>query len=82
MIARVRGVFHGPKQRVTIILREEGQGVDTMGYVFLPEGEAIVTTCDAAWKQLDAARGDLLVLTLDPKTQWGQKIVEAEVLPT
>ena len=80
MIASIRAVWPGLK-RTTIIVRERDTSIDTMCYVFLPEGEGIAALCDRAWKQMDAAHGDLLVLTLDPPTRWGCQIIEAEPLP-
>ena len=80
MIASVRAVWPGLK-RTTIIVRERDTSIDTMCYVFMPEGEGIAALCDRAWKQMDAAHGDRLVLTLDPPTRWGSKIVDAEQMP-
>ena len=81
MIAAIRAVWPGLK-RTTIILRERDSGKDAMAYVFLPDGEWIAALCDQAWKQFDATKGAYLVLTLDAPTRWGQRIVDAELLPT
>ena len=80
MIGTVRRTWPDVK-RTTIIVTETATGKDFLCYVFLPEGQWIAALCEQAWENGHPERATPLVFTLDPKSQWGYKIVGCELLP-
>ena len=79
MIGTIRKVWPGDK-RVDVIVQDQADGKLKECYVFLPEGQWIAALCDtAAWT--GKTQPAPLVLTLEPKTRYGYKIIEAELLP-
>lgn len=78
MIAEIRRVWPGEK-RTTIIAKDMADGKEQMCYVFLPEGQFIAALCqNASWNGV--IQPPAIVLTLEPKTQWGYKITGAELM--
>lgn len=75
MIGTIRKVWPGEK-RVDVIVCDQADGKLKECYVFLPEGKWIAALC-----QTGVGNNRPLVLTVEPQTYWGFKIIEAELMP-
>ncbi len=75
MIGTIRKVWPGDK-RVDVIVCDQADGKLKECYVFLPEGQWIAALC-----QTGVGNDRPLVLTVEPQSYWGYKIIEAELLP-
>lgn len=75
MIVTIQKVWPGEK-RTDIIVRDQADGKIKECYVFIPEGQFIAALC-----QTGVGNDRPLVLTVEPLTYWGYKIVEAELMP-
>jgi hypothetical protein len=80
MIAHILRVWPGEKVTMIIVRDTAADQKESACFVFLPEGQWIAALCDtAAWN--GKTQPAPLVLTLEPKTRYGYKIIEAELLP-
>lgn len=79
MIGTIRAVW--PGKHVTMIIARDGDASrDVACFVFMPEGQWIAALCEtAAWN--GKTQPAPLVLTLEPKTRYGYKIIDAELMP-
>jgi hypothetical protein len=75
VIGTIRKVWPGDK-RVDVIVCDQADGKLKECYVFLPEGQWIAALC-----QTGVGNERPLVLTVEPPTYWGYKILEAELMP-
>lgn len=75
MIGTIRKVWPGDK-RVDVIVCDQADGKLKECYVFLPEGQWIAALC-----QTGVGNDRPIVLTVEPQTYWGYKIIEAELMP-
>lgn len=75
MIGTIRKVWPGEK-RVDVIVCDQADGKLKECYVFLPEGQWIAALC-----QTGVGNTRPLVLTVEPQTYWGFKIIDAELMP-